>query len=154
VSSTLIIHNASGSRLPPRRHMQQWVDAALRAAKRRRASEIHVRFTGESEMTELNTQYRGKVGATNVLSFPAEIPDELRSPLLGDIAVCVPIMQREARLQRKSIAAHCAHLLVHGTLHLLGYDHEQDTDAARMEALESTVLRALNFPCPYQLHQH
>jgi probable rRNA maturation factor len=150
VNNTLIIQNASGLRLPARRRMHGWIAAALAAGGRSEPSEIHIRFTDEHEMLELNAQYRGKRGTTNVLAFPAELPGDVHSPLLGDIAICVPVMLQEARSQAKSRTAHCAHLLVHGTLHLLGYDHVATHDAAVMESIESRVLQSLNYPCPYQ----
>ena len=100
-------------------------------------------------MTQLNSAYRGKAGPTNVLSFPAEIPEGLDIPLLGDIVVCAPVVRREAVEQGKTESAHWAHMIVHGTLHLLGYDHIQNDEAEAMEALETTILAQLNYPCPY-----
>jgi len=149
MSLVLDVYNASGQRLPPRRLLRQWVERALRTAGYRRPAEISVRFIDDAEMASLNSTYRGRSGPTNVLSFPAQLPAALQAALLGDIAICVPVLLREARAAGKTIQAHCAHLLVHGTLHLLGYDHIDDVDAERMEQLESHILKALNFPCPY-----
>jgi probable rRNA maturation factor len=101
-------------------------------------------------MRELNARYRHGDYATNVLSFPAELPAGVDLPLLGDIVVCAPVVNREAAAQRKAPRAHWAHMLVHGTLHLLGHDHERAREAARMEALEKRVLAGLKFPDPYQ----
>lgn len=100
-------------------------------------------------MRALNARYRGRDYATNVLSFPAELPPGVDVPLLGDIVVCAPVVAREAAEQHKAPRAHWAHMLVHATLHLLGHDHEQPHDATRMEALETRILAALGFPDPY-----
>lgn len=105
-------------------------------------------------MTTLNRDYRGKSGPTNVLSFPADLPPELALPLLGDIVVCAPVVAREAAEQGKPLAAHWAHMAVHGCLHLLGHDHVEEADAVAMETLESTILAQLGFPCPYPDHAH
>jgi probable rRNA maturation factor len=114
------------------------------------AAELCVRIVDEPEMRALNARYRGKDYATNVLAFPAELPPGVELPLLGDIAVCAPVVNREAEAQRKAPRAHWAHMLVHGTLHLLGHDHERARDAAAMEALEKRILAGLDFPDPYQ----
>ncbi len=101
-------------------------------------------------MTDLNGRYRDKPQPTNVLSFPSELPDELALPLLGDIVICAPVVNREAEQQGKSPAAHWAHMAVHGTLHLLGYDHIENEDAQRMESLETRILARMGLPCPYE----
>ena len=98
----------------------------------------------------MNRQYRGKDYATNVLSFPAELPRGVTSPLLGDLVVCAPVVAREAREQGKPPRDHYAHLTVHGVLHLLGFDHQNERDATRMETLETRVLAALGIADPYQ----
>jgi probable rRNA maturation factor len=115
--------------------------------------EISVRLVGDAEMTRLNETYRGKKGATNVLSFPADLPPELELPLLGDIVICAPVVAAEAEQQGKSASAHWAHMIIHGTLHLLGYDHIEEDDANTMEALESAILGQLNYSCPYDIQQ-
>ncbi len=99
----------------------------------------------------MNATYRGKQGTTNVLSFPAGLPPDLGLPLLGDIVICAPVVHAEAAQQGKSPSAHWAHMTVHGTLHLLGYDHVDEEEAAIMEALESAILNELNYSCPYEL---
>jgi probable rRNA maturation factor len=114
-----------------------------------------VRLVDTEEMTSLNETYRGVTGPTNVLSFPSDLPDELHLPLLGDIVICAPLVRSEAAQQGKSLTTHWAHMTIHGTLHLLGYDHIAEDEAATMEALESAILARLDYPCPYQgnLHQ-
>ena len=103
-------------------------------------------------MSRLNHDYRGKTGPTNVLSFPAGLPEDLGLPLLGDIVICTPIVRQEAADQGKPAQAHWAHMTVHGTLHLLGYDHIEDEDARIMESMETAILASLHFPCPYGAH--
>jgi probable rRNA maturation factor len=103
-------------------------------------------------MSELNHRYRGISRATNVLSFTADLPSHLHLPLLGDIVICAPLLEREAKEQNKSSDAHWAHLVVHGTLHLLGYDHTEDAEAQAMERLETLALDKLHFSAPYQNH--
>lgn len=141
------IENASGEKVPTKAALKLWIGAAIGA--RRSKAEISVRITDADEIKTLNQQYRGKDYATNVLSFPADLPPELNLPHLGDIVICAEVVEREAREQNKSSEAHWAHMLVHGTLHLLGYDHIDDSDAEIMEALEIDILRALNFENPY-----
>lgn len=117
--------------------------------------EVSIRLLDGDEMRQLNHRYRDRDYATNVLSFPAEFPEELDLPLIGDIAICAPVVNDEAREQGKSTAAHWDHMLVHGVLHLLGYDHENDDEAAVMEALETRVLATLGWPDPYVIdHGH
>lgn len=119
-------------------------------------TEVSLRFVDDETIQELNRDYRGKDKATNVLSFPMMDPDELDGPfipgieqLLGDIVIAYETTQAEAQEQDKLLAAHVTHLIVHGTLHLLGYDHEDDTDAEAMEALERSILATLGLPDPY-----
>ena len=107
---------------------------ALSAAGRDEDSEISLRIVDSVEMQALNARYRGKDKPTNVLSFPAELPEGVTVPLLGDSAICAAVVEREAAEQQKDLKAHWDHMLVHGVLHLLGYDHEDDTEAAEMEA--------------------
>jgi probable rRNA maturation factor len=133
---------------PSRRHIGRWVAAALGARVR---GELAVRVVGNAESRRLNRDYRGKDQPTNVLSFA--LPTRGRSPfttILGDLVVCAPVVAREAREQGKSRNAHWAHMIVHGTLHLLGYDHVAREDARRMERREIAVLRRLGYPNPYQ----
>jgi probable rRNA maturation factor len=135
--------------LLPRASVANWVKAALFAD-----AELTVRFVDADEGRTLNRTYRGKDYATNVLSFPASpfaaaANDETAQPL-GDLVICPPVLRTEALEQRKTLRAHWAHLVVHGSLHLIGYDHERDADARRMERREIAVLRRLGFTNPYR----
>ncbi|MDA8562006.1 rRNA maturation RNase YbeY [Gammaproteobacteria bacterium] len=114
-------------------------------------AEINIRIVDLLEITELNQKYRNKNKPTNVLSFPFDMPDEASDELLylGDIVLCAEIINQEALNQNKLNDAHWAHMVIHGTLHLLGYDHENDTEADIMEQLEITILESINFKNPY-----
>ncbi len=131
--------------------IKRWAAAAAPDA----AGEIAVRIVGEAESAALNARYRGRNGPTNVLAFPAEFaagPAPAGELLpLGDLVICAPVVAREAEEQGKSLEAHWAHIVVHGTLHLQGYDHEEDDDARRMEAREREILAGLGFEDPYLL---
>lgn len=140
-----------GASVPPEASLQAWLGAALDAAGADKDAEVSVCIVDEAEGQALNAQYRHKDYPTNVLSFPADIPAEVGIPLLGDLVVCAPVVAREAAEQGKSLEAHWAHMLVHGTLHLLGYDHIEEAEAEEMEALETGVLTQLGFPPPYEL---
>ncbi|MEX1033208.1 MAG: rRNA maturation RNase YbeY [Cellvibrionaceae bacterium] len=111
--------------------------------------EVSVRLVDRDESQRLNRQYRHKNTPTNVLSFPSELPANLPFRHLGDIVACVPVIREEARQQRKSLNAHWAHMMVHGALHLLGYDHIEDSDAEIMEAREINILAQLDIADPY-----
>jgi probable rRNA maturation factor len=137
---------AAGAGLPSRALLARWARAAL-AGLRRRRIELGVRIVGERESAALNARYRGRRGPTNVLSFEGDAP---RGALLGDIVICAPLVRREARAQGKSERAHWAHLLVHGIMHLRGYDHHHQRQARVMEAREARVLARLGFPDPYR----
>ena len=148
----LDIDNVSSRSVPNPQTFDKWVRAALAArpeASRDGAAEISLRIVDSDEIAELNHQYRGKDYATNVLSFPADLPPELELPHLGDIVVCAEIVEREADEQHKPREAHWAHMIVHGTLHLLGYDHIDDAEADIMENLEIRILQSLDFANPY-----
>lgn len=145
--ATIDIDNASGEEAPEPPSIRHWICAAL--GEQKPEAEISVRIVSASESGELNLRYRGKEGPTNVLSFPANIPDFVESSLLGDIVICAAIVRREAAEQHKTLDAHWAHILVHGTLHLLGHDHIKENEAEAMEALETTILGKINFPPPY-----
>ena len=134
--------------VPPRRQIACWVRAAL--GRRRGAWSLGVRVVGRAESRRVNRQFRHRDRPTNVLSFGATLPEADGRRLLGDLVVCAPVIAREAREQRKSRAAHWAHMIVHGTLHLRGYDHERDADARRMERRERSVLGQLGYADPYQ----
>jgi probable rRNA maturation factor len=132
---------------PAAAQMIRWVESALAAEQC--SGDICLYVVGDEEMASLNKQYRGKDGPTNVLSFPAELPADIPLALLGDIVLCSPLIEREALEQGKTLDAHWAHLLVHGTLHLLGYDHEVESDAELMECREIEILGGLGFTNPY-----
>ena len=134
----------------PRHKVARWIRAALAAP-----GEITVRIVGAEEGQALNREFRGKDYATNVLSFPAEMPEGLPQgvtlPLLGDLVICAPVVAREAKEQKKPLLAHYAHLTVHGALHLLGWDHENEVDAICMEQLEREILAGLGIEDPYEV---
>jgi probable rRNA maturation factor len=137
---------------PSARRLGEWARAAVGRAGANTTLSIRVVTTAES--CRLNREYRGKDRPTNVLSFPMGAVPEAAGvgPLpLGDLAICARVVAREAREQRKTLAAHWAHMVVHGTLHLIGYDHEVEADAQRMERRERTVLRGLGFADPYEV---
>jgi probable rRNA maturation factor len=112
-------------------------------------AEITVRIVDEAESQYLNHTWRGQAKPTNVLSFPFELPPQADLPILGDIILCAPVAMAEAKVQGRSLEAHLAHLVVHGMLHLIGYDHQETTAAHQMETLEVNMLRALGYPDPY-----
>lgn len=147
---------------PRARDIAEWAGTAI--GRRAAGGEIGVRVVGSTESRRLNARYRGKDKPTNVLSFPpAPLPvrtaglpstgdrrnDEAR--LLGDLVICAQVVRSEAREQKKPLAAHWAHLIVHGALHLVGYDHEREAEARRMERREIAVLRRLGFANPYRI---
>ena len=132
--------------VPSWRRFEGWAEAALHDHL---GAELTIRVVGRDEMAELNRGFRGKEGPTNVLSFPFEAPPGVEMPLLGDIVICAAVVAEEAAAQDKAPDGHWAHLTVHGCLHLLGYDHVQEDEAERMEALERTILGRLGYPDPY-----
>ncbi|MFO1420238.1 MAG: rRNA maturation RNase YbeY [Candidatus Competibacteraceae bacterium] len=134
--------------LPAEPEFRRWAEAALAGADCRRDAELTIRIVNEAESTALNETYRHKQGPTNVLSFPFEIPPGIGSSLLGDVVICAPVVLREAVVQGKSPEAHWAHLVAHGVLHLLGYDHDE-AQAEAMESLEIRILEGLGYPDPY-----
>ena len=136
--------------LPSAVSFRRWVAAALQGRILR--ADLALRLVDEREGRALNQHYRGKPHATNVLSFPAELPKGVKLPLLGDIVLCAPVIAREAREQRKPLNTHYAHLTVHGVLHLLGFDHDDERDAEAMEAIERAILAGLGLPDPYAEH--
>ena len=137
---------------PSQQDISRWVAAVLQAEGRDDA-ELTVRIVEELESAELNEQYRHKNGPTNVLSFPFECPPEVELNLLGDLVICAPVVQREAREQHKQEQAHWAHMVVHGTLHLLGYDHLHQDEAEAMESREISIMEVLGFDNPYRLNE-
>ena len=144
----LDLQRATDAAAPDDAAFRRWCELALR--QRSADSEMTIRLVDEAEGRELNHTYRHKDYATNVLSFPADVPDELLDiPLLGDLVICIPVVEREAAEQGKALEAHWAHLVIHGCLHLLGYDHIEDDEAEEMEALERELLAELGHPDPY-----
>ena len=135
------------SGLPTAEQIEQWATAAVQPQSDE--VEITVRIVDEAESHELNLNYRGKDRPTNVLSFPFECPDEVELPLLGDLVICRQVVEREAQEQDKPLMAHWAHMVVHGSLHLLGYDHIEDDEAEEMESLETQIMTGLGFADPY-----
>jgi probable rRNA maturation factor len=135
---------------PPPVYFEKWVKAAI--ASRQDDVELTVRIVDEEESRHLNNSYRGINKPTNVLSFPAELPDHIDIPLLGDLVICAPIVAKEAVEQNKPALSHWAHMVIHGTLHLLGYDHIDDSDAEKMEAFEIEILASLEIPNPYSIN--
>lgn len=133
--------------LPAEADFRRWAEAAL--AGRAEAPELTIRVVDADESAELNGTYRHKQGPTNVLSFPFEAPPGVELPLLGDIVICAPVVAREALEQGKTVEEHWAHMVVHGCLHLLGYDHIEAGEAEVMESLERDVLSGLGYPDPY-----
>jgi probable rRNA maturation factor len=125
----------------------RWARAAWRDPAQ--DAEVVVRITDEAESRRLNHDYRGKDRPTNVLSFPFEPVPEVDLEHLGDLVICAPVVAREATEQGKPAEAHWAHMVVHGMLHLQGYDHETEADADEMEALETDILVGLGYPAPY-----
>ncbi len=141
--------------IPSEEAFTQWVGAALPVTQLN--TELTVRIVGFDESQHLNITYREKDKPTNVLSFPSDLPTdlpsdltkELETTLLGDLVICAPVVEQEAREQGKTLEAHWAHMVIHGTLHLLGYDHIDHKDATAMEALETDIITGLGYAPPY-----
>lgn len=133
--------------LPEEGQIQSWLDAVISPFQEE--AEVTVRLVDDAESHELNMTYRGKDKPTNVLSFPFEAPPGIELPLLGDLVICRQVVEQEALEQDKPLAAHWAHMVIHGSLHLLGYDHIQDDEAEEMEALETEIMLALGYADPY-----
>jgi len=150
LSPELEVQYASNAEhLPAQAALRRWAEAALRHAGV--DGELLVRIVDEAESSELNLGYRGKQGPTNVLSFPFDAPPALADERhLGDIVICAPVVRAEASQQGKVLSAHWGHMVVHGVLHLLGYDHQTTSEAHAMERLECEILAELGFPNPYE----
>lgn len=149
---TLDVQRESAEEAPDDEDLRRAAELALASAGANTSSEweLSLRIVDTDEMQALNNRYRGKHGTTNVLSFPVQLPEGISVPLLGDVVICAPVVREEATLQHKPEAAHWDHMLVHGVLHLLGFDHQTDDEATAMESLETTVLQQLGWPCPYE----
>lgn len=135
--------------VPTDNEIQLWADTALSALKIQ-DKEVTIRFVDRDESQSLNHTYRGKDKPTNVLSFPFECPPDIPLNLLGDLVICVPVIHHEAVEQDKVVNDHFAHMIVHGLLHLLGYDHIEEDEAETMERLETKILAQLGIDDPYQ----
>ena len=146
MTAEIEIQRASTSTdLPCDSDFQCWASAALDNIK----NSVVIRLVDLDESRQLNNDYRGVDKPTNVLSFPFETPAEIADETLGDVIICAPVVEQEARQQNKPLKAHWAHLVTHGMLHLQGYDHQNDQQADEMERLEGEILATLGFPDPY-----
>ena len=133
--------------LPAEENLQRWAQASYSGNKEVIAS---LQIVASDEMQRLNKEYRAKDKPTNVLSFPMELPDEVGINILGDLALCDEVIESEAKQQDKTAESHWAHMVVHGMLHLQGYDHIEDNEAETMEAKEIEIMKSLGFENPYQ----
>ncbi len=139
-----------GRGVPREELVRDWAQLAWQGED---PSEVTIRIVGSEESQALNHQYRGKDYPTNVLSFPFEAPPGITVPLAGDLVICAPVVESEAREQQKTLEAHWAHMVIHGMLHLQGYDHIEDEDAEVMEALEVRLLAQLGYGNPYEAEE-
>ncbi|MGS0692751.1 rRNA maturation RNase YbeY [Shewanella sp. 30m-9] len=137
-----------GFQLPTQAELELWVKTALRDTMDE--AELTIRIVDVEESQQLNNTYRGKDKPTNVLSFPFEAPPGIELPLLGDLVICAAVVEQEAIDQNKPLIAHWAHMVVHGCLHLLGYDHIEDSEAEEMESLETQLIESLGYTNPYE----
>ncbi|GHC36760.1 rRNA maturation RNase YbeY [Aidingimonas halophila] len=149
IDRQVAIDHEDARRLPTQSDLEQWVGETLRHIQVPVSKEITVRFVSREESGTLNREYRGKDRPTNVLSFPFDMPAELDIPLLGDLVICHDVVAQEASEQHKALLTHYAHMVVHGTLHLLGHDHIEDNEAERMERLETEILAIFGIKDPY-----
>ena len=138
---------------PDEDDIRRWIEAVLATEAYTADVELTVRVVDEDEMAALNARYRHKSGPTNILSFPFEAPPGVELNLLGDLVIAAPVVKQEAREQGKTESAHWAHMIVHGTLHLLGYDHQESVEAEDMEAREIRILKQLGYSNPYLLDE-
>lgn len=145
----LACDNACG--LPTEADFLRWLQGLLPLCCE--CMEVTVRLVDEEESNALNLTYRGKDRATNVISFPFDPPPHVKLPLLGDLVICRQVVEREAQHQEKALEAHWAHMLIHGSLHLLGYDHTLDQAAMEMESLEIEIMKKLGYPDPYLIEK-
>ncbi|UTM57966.1 rRNA maturation RNase YbeY [Photobacterium sp. CCB-ST2H9] len=148
----LQLATADESGMPAVADFQRWLEAAVTPFQA--DAEVTVRLVDEAESQTLNRDYRGKDKPTNVLSFPFEAPPGVELELLGDLIICRQVVEKEAEEQNKPLLAHWAHMVVHGSLHLLGYDHIEDDEAEEMEALETEIMQGLGFANPYEADQY
>ncbi len=137
----------SNEGLPTEQDFQTWLDKTIIPFQQ--DAELTIRIVDEEESHQLNHEYRGKDKPTNVLSFPFEVPPGIEMNLLGDLIICKQVVEREAQEQNKPLLAHWAHMVVHGSLHLLGYDHIEDDEAEEMESLETEIMQGMGYEDPY-----
>lgn len=138
--------------IPEKKLIRKWMKESFKQQHKRElhnSLELSLRIVDTKESAQLNKQYRNKNKATNVLSFPADVPDMIEPVLLGDLVICQPLVDQEAMKQGKTSESHWAHLVVHGCLHLLGYDHIEEHEADEMEKLEISILKKFNITNPY-----
>ncbi|SJL82704.1 rRNA maturation RNase YbeY [Vibrio palustris] len=137
--------------LPSEEHYARWLTQAV--SRFREQAEVTIRIVDEAESHQLNLDYRGKDKSTNVLSFPFDAPPGFDIDLLGDLVICRQVVEREAKEQNTTLDAHWAHMVVHGSLHLLGYDHIEDDEAEIMESLETDIMQHMGFDDPYAIEK-
>ena len=147
IADVAVQHACTGRGVPETAKLVRWTEAALEG--RLEGAQVTVRVVDEPEGAALNERYRNRSGATNVLAFGFHAPELPDVRILGDVVVCAPIAEREARTHSKALDAHWAHLVIHGTLHLLGYNHDEPDSARAMEAVEAKILGSLGYPDPY-----
>ncbi len=141
---------ACAEETPSMEEFEKWIQSTAKTIKYlKKQAAVNIRAVGEKEMFYLNSTFRKKAAITNVLSFPADLPKEIELNLLGDIAICAPVVQKEATKLGKLEKAHWAHLTVHGMLHLIGYDHISEKESVKMESIEISVLASLGISNPY-----
>ena len=145
----LAVENEQG--LPTEQDIQLWLDKTI--PQFQKSAELTIRIVDTEESHQLNHEYRGKDKPTNVLSFPFDAPPGIELDLLGDLIICRQVVEKEAEEQNKPLLAHWAHMVVHGSLHLLGYDHIEDDEAEEMESLETEIMQAMGFEDPYILEK-
>jgi probable rRNA maturation factor len=145
----IAVENEQG--LPTEQDIQLWLDKTI--PQFQESAELTVRIVDKEESHQLNHDYRGKDKPTNVLSFPFEAPPGMELDLLGDLIICRQVVEKEAEEQNKPLLAHWAHMVVHGSLHLLGYDHIEDDEAEEMESLETEIMQTMGFEDPYILEK-
>jgi probable rRNA maturation factor len=150
MTALLELQNEGQLNCPSLTDFELWANATLAAINHTKNAAFTLRIAGAVEVQSLNMQYRNQDKPTNVLSFPADLPEELELPDIGDIVICAEIVEQEAFEQKKPLKSHWAHMTVHGILHLLGYDHLEDSEATIMEALETKILTTLGYTAPYE----
>lgn len=142
---------AADNVVPSEKEVTAWVAAVLAKIDQPKGHQLTVRIVNEREITRLNKAYRHKQASTNVLSFPFKPPPGVALPLLGDVVICASVVNSEAKVQKKTVQQHWAHMVVHGTLHLLSFDHTTDVEADEMETKEKEILLEFGIPDPYSM---